>query len=157
MKQTYYLIEVYEDSKISSDYKFVGYYTRIYIVKGGKYCGFDANPEYEYVTRFKTLKAAQNHIDKVLKETHFGGETNEILYEFKVVAMELNDLKDNDKVTISRESRKAASEIYTKLLNSDNIITVFNTYCLDNNIDDEQAENIWLAINNLYLRIKKIL
>lgn len=157
MKQTYYLIEVYQYSEISDDYEFVGYYTRIYIVKGGKYCGFDANPEYEYVTRFKTLKAAQNHIDKVLEETHFGGETNEILYEFKVVAMELNDLKDNDKVTISRESRQQAVDIIKSCIPKDAIYQAYTDYCLDNNLDDNDAQNVLNALNHIYNQILKIL
>ena len=68
------------------------------------------------------------------------------------------DINDkNDKQVITQESRKIASEILSKIFNEKNIVEEYNTFCLDNNIDDEQAENIWLAINNLYLRIKKIL
>lgn len=158
MEQVYYLIEVYEDiDRGKSDFRFAGYYTSIYTVNKGKYCGYSSDPNYKEVTKFKSEKTAQNHIDKVLNKAEFGGEAVSVAYKFNVVSMKVDINDRNDKQVITQESRKIASEILSKIFNEKNIVEEYNTFCLDNNIDDEQAENIWLAINNLYLRIKKIL
>lgn len=157
MEQKYYLIEVYENMDIKNDFRFAGYYTSVYTVNHSKFCGYSSDPNYQEVTKFKSEKTAQNHIDKVLSKIDFGGETTAVYYKFKVVSINLNSEEKDDKQSIARESRKIASEILSKIFNEKNIVEEYNTFCLDNNIDDEQAENIWLAINNLYLRIKKIL
>lgn len=158
MEQEYYLIEVYEDiDRGKNDFRFAGYYTSVYTVNKGKYCGYSSDPNYKEVTKFKSEKTAQNHIDKVLNKTQFGGEAVSVAYKFNIVSMKVDINDKNDKQVITQESRKIASEIISKVLNSKDLINEFNTYCLDNNIDDEQAENIWLALNKLYSRIRKIL
>lgn len=157
MEQRYYLIEVYENMDIKNDFRFVGYYTSVYTVNHSKFCGYSSDPNYQEVTKFKSEKTAQNHIDKVLSKIDFGGEAVSVAYKFNVVSMKVDINDKNDKQVITQESRKIASEILSKIFNEKNIVEEYNTFCLDNNIDAEQAENIWLAINNLYLRIKKIL
>lgn len=157
MEQKYYLIEVYENMDIKNDFRFAGYYTSVYTVNRSKFCGYSSDPNYQEVTKFKSGKTAQNHIDKVLSKINFGGEAVSVAYKFNVVSMKVDINDKNDKQVITQESRKIASEILSKIFNEKNIVEEYNTFCLDNNIDDEQAENIWLAINNLYFRIKKIL
>ena len=93
----------------------------------------------------------------MLSKIDFGGEAVSVAYKFNVVSMKVDINDKNDKQVITQESRKIASEILSKISNGKTIVDEYNTLCLDNNIDAEQAENIWLAINNLYLRIKKIL
>lgn len=157
MKQTYYLIEVYEYSEISSDYIFVGYYTGIYTVRGGQYCGYDVKPDYDRIKRFNTEQSAQNYIDNKLNDTHFGGEAYTVRYQFKVVSMELEPLNNKGNTIMSRQVRQQAIDIIKSCMSKDVIYRAYTDYCLDNNIDDNEAQNVLDALNKIYNQILKIL
>lgn len=157
MKQTYYLIEVYEYSEISRDYKFVGYYTGIYTVRGGQYCGYDSKPDYDRVKRFNSEQLAQNFIYNKLDNVHFGGEANTVRYQFKVVSMELEPLNNKSNITMSRQARHQAVDIIKSCIPKDRVYQAYTDYCLDNNLDDNEAQDVLNALNHIYNQILKIL
>ena len=97
MEQKYYLIEVYENMDIKNDFRFAGYYTSVYTVNRSKFCGYSSDPNYQEVTKFKSEKTAQNHIDKVLSKIDFGGEAISVAYKFNVVSMKVDINDKNDK------------------------------------------------------------
>lgn len=159
MKKLYYLIwvDTNQDTSGYKDSTMSGYYTGIYSVNKGKYVGYSSDPSYSEVKRFSSQKTAQNHIDKVLNTTDYGGESNSVSYTFNVIPVELEETINDRSTSISKSDRLNASYIIKQCLSKENVINYYRTFCLDNNLNSEDSEKLLNAINTIYNNILRLL
>lgn len=117
MKQTYYLIQVtqYSEPKNTTSHvpsSSIGYFTDTYKVNKGTFVGYDSNPNYSEVKRYKSEKSAQGKVDS-LQQGEYGNETGSVDYDFEVVKLQLEPNESEQKEVVSRELNNIA-KVYLK-------------------------------------------
>ena len=118
MKEKYYLIEVTEHSAINDsmhDQISRGYFTNVIKTSKYKVVGYDHNPEYDRVTRYKVKRACENRI-KQLEADNYGGDSFSVYYDFKLIEMELEPLIVTDKEIIPKVIKEEMKDRLSKLL-----------------------------------------